>query len=276
MPGVSRRLDVRDAPGREDGVLLAAEAVRRGEVIVLPTDTVYGVGADAFDRAAVRAVLAAKGRGRNLPPPVLVANPRVLDGLATDVPAYARDLVEAFWPGGLTIVCRAQPTLDWDLGDTGGTVAVRMPLHRTALALLDRTGPMAVTSANRTGQPPAQTCDEAEEQLGDAVEIYLDGGPVTGGLASTIVDVTGAWPRLLRAGAVSIERLREVVPDIDGIDGSDGGEVADLAEPAPAEAFSDPAGSAEAERSAEIEGAAQTETEAPTEGPAEPAGGAAG
>jgi L-threonylcarbamoyladenylate synthase len=276
MPGVSRRLDVRDAPGREDGVLLAAEAVRRGEVIVLPTDTVYGVGADAFDRAAVRAVLAAKGRGRNLPPPVLVANPRVLDGLATDVPAYARDLVEAFWPGGLTIVCRAQPTLDWDLGDTGGTVAVRMPLHRTALALLDRTGPMAVTSANRTGQPPAQTCDEAEGQLGDAVEIYLDGGPVTGGLASTIVDVTGAWPRLLRAGAVSIERLREVVPDIDGIDGSDGGEVADLAEPAPAEAFSDPAGSAEAERSAEIEGAAQTETEAPTEGPAEPAGGAAG
>jgi L-threonylcarbamoyladenylate synthase len=234
---------------------------------------VYGVGADAFDRAAVRAVLAAKGRGRNLPPPVLVANPRVLDGLATDVPAYARDLVEAFWPGGLTIVCRAQPTLDWDLGDTGGTVAVRMPLHRTALALLDRTGPMAVTSANRTGQPAAQTCDEAEEQLGDAVEIYLDGGPVTGGLASTIVDVTGAWPRLLRVGAVSIERLREVVPDIDGIDA---GEVADLAEPAPAEAFSEPDGSAEAERSAEIEGAAQTETEAPTEGPAEPAGGAGG
>jgi L-threonylcarbamoyladenylate synthase len=255
MPGVSRRLDVRDAPGREDGVLLAAEAVRRGAVIVLPTDTVYGVGADAFDRAAVRAVLAAKGRGRNLPPPVLVANPRVLDGLASDVPAYARDLVEAFWPGGLTIVCRAQPTLDWDLGDTGGTVAVRMPLHRTALALLDRTGPMAVTSANRTGQPPAQTCDEAEEQLGEAVEIYLDGGPVTGGLASTIVDVTGAWPRLLRAGAVSIERLREVVPDIDGIDA---GEVADLAEPAPPEAFSDLAAAAEAERSAETEGPAET------------------
>jgi L-threonylcarbamoyladenylate synthase len=255
MPGVSRRLDVRDAPGREDGVLLAAEAVRRGGVIVLPTDTVYGVGADAFDRAAVRAVLAAKGRGRNLPPPVLVANPRVLDGLASDVPAYARDLVEAFWPGGLTIVCRAQPTLDWDLGDTGGTVAVRMPLHRTALALLDRTGPMAVTSANRTGQPPAQTCDEAEEQLGEAVEIYLDGGPVTGGLASTIVDVTGAWPRLLRAGAVSIERLREVVPDIDGIDA---GEAADLAEPAPPEAFSDPAASAEAERSAGTEGPTET------------------
>jgi tRNA threonylcarbamoyl adenosine modification protein (Sua5/YciO/YrdC/YwlC family) len=216
MPGVSRRLDVRDAPGREDGVLIAADAVRRGEVVVLPTDTVYGVGADAFDRAAVQAVLAAKGRGRDMPPPVLVANQRVLDGLARDVPASARDLVDAFWPGGLTIVCLAQPSLDWDLGDTGGTVAVRMPLHRTALALLDRTGPMAVTSANRTGQPAANTCDEAEEQLGDAVSVYLDGGTVTGGVASTIVDVTGAWPRLLRAGAIPLDRLRTVVADIDG------------------------------------------------------------
>ena len=199
-------------------MLLAAEAVRRGEVVVLPTDTVYGVGADAFDRAAVRALLDAKGRGRDMPPPVLVANPRVLDGLATDVPRYARDLIDAFWPGGLTIVCRAQPTLDWDLGDTGGTVAVRMPLHRTALAVLDRTGPMAVTSANRTGQPAALTCDEAEEQLGEAISIYLDGGPVTGGVASTIVDATGAWPRLLREGAIPLERLREVAADLDPIE----------------------------------------------------------
>jgi tRNA threonylcarbamoyl adenosine modification protein (Sua5/YciO/YrdC/YwlC family) len=216
MPGVSRRIDVRDAPGREDGVMLAADAVRRGEVVVLPTDTVYGIGADAFDRAAVRAVLEAKGRGRDMPPPVLVGNPRVLDGLTTDLPSYARPLVDAFWPGGLTLVCQAQPTLDWDLGDTAGTVAVRMPLHRTALALLDRTGPMAVTSANRTGQPAACSCDEAEEQLGDAVSVYLDGGTVTGGVASTIVDVTGAWPRLLRAGAIPLDRLRTVVADIDG------------------------------------------------------------
>ncbi len=204
-------------------MLLAAEAVRRGEVIVLPTDTVYGVGADAFDRAAVRALLDAKGRGRDMPPPVLVANPRVLDGLATDVPRYARDLIDAFWPGGLTIVCRAQPTLDWDLGDTGGTVAVRMPLHRTALAVLDRTGPMAVTSANRTGQPAALTCDEAEEQLGEAISLYLDGGPVTGGVASSIVDATGAWPRLLRVGAISLDRLREVAADLDPLEDPDRG-----------------------------------------------------
>lgn len=210
-----RRIDVRDPPGREDGVMLAADAVRRGEVIVLPTDTVYGVGADAFDAEAVRALLAAKGRGRSMPPPVLVAGPSVLDGLAYDVPRYARDLVDAFWPGALTIVCRSQPSLAWDLGDRGDTVALRMPLHRTALALLDSTGPLAVTSANKTGQPAATTCDEAEEQLGDAVSVYLDGGPCPGAVASTIVDVTGERPRLLRSGAIEADRLRTVVPDLD-------------------------------------------------------------
>ena len=200
-------------------MLLAADAVRRGEVIVLPTDTVYGVGADAFDRAAVRAVLAAKGRGRDMPPPVLVANPRVLDALTHDLPGYARELVDAFWPGGLTLVCPAQPSLDWDLG-TDGTVAVRMPLHRTALALLDRTGPLAVTSANRTGEPAATTCDEAEDQLGEAVTVYLDGGPCAGTAASTILDVTGPRARVLRLGALPLDRLRTVVPDLDA--GADG------------------------------------------------------
>jgi L-threonylcarbamoyladenylate synthase len=214
MPGVSRRIDVRDAPGREDGVMLAADAVRRGEVIVLPTDTLYGVGADAFDAEAVRAVLAAKGRGRAMPPPVLVGNQRVLDGLAYDVPRYARDLIDAFWPGGLTIVCRSQPSLTWDLGDRSDTVALRMPLHRTALGLLDSTGPLAVTSANRTGQPPATTCDEAEEQLGEAVSVYLDAGPSPGSAASTILDVTGERPRVLRMGAIDAGQLRVVVPDL--------------------------------------------------------------
>lgn len=195
--------------------MLAADAVRRGEVIVLPTDTVYGVGADAFDPEAVRALLAAKGRGRAMPPPVLVGGQRVLDGLAYDVPGYARDLVDAFWPGALTIVCRSQPSLSWDLGDKNDTVALRMPLHRTALALLDSTGPLAVTSANRTGQPAATTCDEAEEQLGDAVSVYLDAGPCSGSLASTIVDVTGDQPRLLRLGAIGVDQLRTVVPDLE-------------------------------------------------------------
>jgi len=213
MPGV-RRIDCRTDTGRETGARVAANAVQRGEVVVLPTDTVYGVGADAFDAAAVAAVLAAKGRGRNVPPPVLVPNARTLDGIATDLSADARELVSAFWPGPLTLVCRAQPALDWDLGDTHGTVAVRMPLHRVALALLELTGPMAVTSANRTGHPPATTVDEAVEQLGDAVRVYLDGGPTASSAASTIVDVTGDVPRVLRAGPVDLDRLRAVVPDV--------------------------------------------------------------
>ena len=211
------RIDARTDTGRTTGARLAADAVQRGEVIVLPTDTVYGVGADAFDPQAVAAVLAAKGRGRDVPPPVLVPSVRTLDGLAMDVSPAARELVAAFWPGPLTIVCRATPTLDWDLGDTGGTVALRMPLHRVALAVLELTGPMAVTSANRHGQPAATTVDEAVEQLGDAVSVYLDGGPSPSSTASTIVDVTGAVPRVLRAGPIPLERLRAVAGDVEGL-----------------------------------------------------------
>jgi L-threonylcarbamoyladenylate synthase len=209
-----RRFDTTTDSGRRTGAQIAADAVARGEVIVLPTDTVYGVGADAFDRRAVAAVLAAKGRGRDMPPPVLVPHVRALDGLATKLPATARELVAAFWPGPLTLVCRAQPSLDWDLGDTNGTVALRMPLHRVALAVLEKTGPLAVTSANRTGSPAATTCDEAVAALGDAVSIYLDAGPSPSSVASTIIDVTGDVPRVLRAGPIEPERLLAVVPDL--------------------------------------------------------------
>jgi len=163
----------------------------------------------------VARVLAAKGRGRSMPPPVLVPSARTLDGLAHDVSWAARELVAAFWPGPLTLVCLAQPSLQWDLGDTGGTVALRMPLHRTALALLELTGPLAVTSANRTGEPPAATCDEAVDQLGEAVSVYLDAGPSSTALASTILDVTSLVPRVLRLGELSIERLQAVVPSIE-------------------------------------------------------------
>jgi L-threonylcarbamoyladenylate synthase len=210
------RVDVRSDDGRARGARLAADAVARGEVVVIPTDTVYGVGADAFDPIAVAEVLAAKGRGRDMPPPVLVPSPGTLDGLAQGISDDARRLVAAFWPGPLTLVCRAQPSLLWDLGDTDGTVAVRMPLHRVALAVLELTGPLAVTSANRTGRPPAGTVDEAIEQLGAAVSVYLDGGPSESSLASTIVDVTGPVPMLLRSGPIDLDRLRAVVPDVVG------------------------------------------------------------
>jgi tRNA threonylcarbamoyl adenosine modification protein (Sua5/YciO/YrdC/YwlC family) len=192
----------------------ATTAVRDGELVVLPTDTVYGIGADAFDSAAVNALLAAKGRGRDMPVPVLIGSWSTLDGLLSGVPKRTRRLIEAFWPGGLTLVVEHAPSLSWDLGDARGTVAVRMPLHPVAIELLERTGPMAVSSANRSGNPAATTVAEAEAQLGESVSIYLDGGPVEIGVASSIVDVTGEIPVLLRGGAVSLQALREVVPDI--------------------------------------------------------------
>lgn len=188
----------------------AVNALARGGLVVLPTDTVYGIGADAFDPEAVTALLAAKGRGRQMPPPVLVPDARTLDGLATEVPDGVRALVEAFWPGGLTVICKAQPSLAWDLGETLGTVALRMPDHPAALALLRRTGPLAVSSANKTGNLAAATASDALKQLGDSVSVYLDGGAAPGGVASTIIDATGDDLRVVRAGAISIEQLNEI------------------------------------------------------------------
>jgi tRNA threonylcarbamoyl adenosine modification protein (Sua5/YciO/YrdC/YwlC family) len=183
--------------------------------VVLPTDTLYGIGADAFTNWAVRALLEAKGRGPAMPSPVLVPSPATLHGLVAGMPAVGWELVDAFWPGGLTIVAMHQPTLTWDLGETRGTVAVRMPLHPVAIELLTETGPMAVSSANKTGMPAAQTAQEAQDQLGDAVSVYLDAGKVGGeGGASSIVDVTGTAPVLLREGAITFEQLQEVAPTL--------------------------------------------------------------
>ena len=215
MSEPSRLQDVSDPNTWGAALDEAVNAVSRGALVVLPTDTVYGIGADAFNPDAVAALLAAKGRGRQLPPPVLVADVRTLDGLATDVSQVVRDLVAAFWPGGFTVICRAQPSLAWDLGDTGGTVALRMPDHPAALALLRRTGPLAVSSANLTGRPAARTATEALDQLRGTVAVYLDAGAAPGGVASTIVDATGDVLRLVRAGAVDLATLRTVAPVVD-------------------------------------------------------------
>ena len=212
---MSARYDCADSQQRETGIAAAVTAVQQGGLVVLPTDTVYGVGTDAFTPTAVSALLAAKGRGRNVPPPVLVGSVRAASALADSLGAFGQDLIDEFWPGPLTLVLRAAPTLKWDLGDTLGTVAVRMPLHPVALELLRRTGPMAVSSANRHGSPAATTADEAESQLGSAVSVYLDGGPCSDNVPSTILDLTGTVPRMLRAGAVHIDQLRKVVPVID-------------------------------------------------------------
>jgi tRNA threonylcarbamoyl adenosine modification protein (Sua5/YciO/YrdC/YwlC family) len=202
--------DCKTAELRPSGIAAAVSAIRDGELIVLPTDTVYGIGADAFTPAAVRAMLAAKGRGRNMPSPVLVGTARAAAALVEDMGAFGQDLIDEFWPGALTLVFKASPTLLWDLGDTKGTVALRMPLHPVALEVLKQTGPMAVSSANRTGQPSAMDPHEAERQLGEVVSVYLDAGPSLDNVPSTILDLTGPIPRVLREGAIPIDRLRSV------------------------------------------------------------------
>lgn len=209
----------------DSSVLLAAsrsarQALGRGELAVLPTDTVYGIAADAFTPEAVERLLAAKGRGRQSPPPVLIADAATLGALATHVTDPVRALADAFWPGPLTIILDANPSLTWDLGDTAGTVALRIPNHPLTLELLRETGPLAVSSANLTGEPAAKTVEEAQRMLGDSVAVYLDAGEVDGdGTASTIVDATGLSEqggvlRVLREGGVSREALMELLPDI--------------------------------------------------------------
>jgi L-threonylcarbamoyladenylate synthase len=218
----AQRFRTFDPTEREAGIASAALAVQRGQLVVLPTDTVYGLGADAFDPGSVRRLLAAKGRGRDMPPPVLVSAATTLDALAVGIPSYARALVKELWPGPLTLVCRQQPSLQWDLGDTRGTVAVRMPDHELARELLARTGPLAVSSANRSGQPAALDADAAERMLGGSVAVILDDGPTWRAEPSTIVDVTGSPGRVLRLGALSLERLNDVVAPL-GVEITDEG-----------------------------------------------------
>ena len=219
--------DTSDPDALLTGMRLARGAIGRGELIVIPTDTVYGVAADAFDPKAVQRLLDAKGRERTSPPPVLIPGIPTLDALASEVPEPVRKLVAAFWPGGLTVILRAQPSLQWDLGETRGTVALRMPDHRIALELLSETGPLAVSSANLSGMPSATTAQDAAEMLGDRVSVYLDGGPAGSGYepigerpgdtSSTIVDATGIDAdvegvlRIVRAGVIPRERIAEVV-----------------------------------------------------------------
>jgi len=206
--------DCSDPDEREAGLTAAADALSRGELVLLPTDTVYGVAADAFTPPAVTKLLAAKNRGRSMPVPVLIGEASTLAGLVVSISPVAHSLAQAFWPGGLTLVVAHAPSLAWDLGEAEGTVAVRLPDDDLARDLLRRTGPLAVSSANRSGRPAAANAAEATYQLGEHVAVVLDGGPRTGSAASTIVDCTAGTPRVLRLGAIDLDRLREVVPEI--------------------------------------------------------------
>lgn len=202
------------------GMRLAKIAIARSQLVVLPTDTVYGIAADAFSPLGVEALLAAKGRGPQSPPPVLIANQSALNALATDIHPVAIELADAFWPGALTMIFKAQPSLAWNLGETRGTVALRIPDHKIALALLAETGPLAVSSANLTGQPAATTAAAAQDYLGKSVEVYLDAGMSPKGESSTILDLTGLSGdangkiRVVRKGALSIEKIRRVAGDL--------------------------------------------------------------
>ncbi|MCW1248717.1 L-threonylcarbamoyladenylate synthase [Acaricomes phytoseiuli] len=224
---------------RHEGLEHARKAISQKQIVVMPTDTVYGVAADAFSPVAVATLLAAKGRGRSMPPPVLIQRLQTLDGLAAEVSDEARQLAEAFWPGALTMIFYAHPTLDWDLGDTKGTVALRMPDDQLALDLLTLTGPLAVSSANRTGEPTARTAAGTKAQLGGAVEAYLGDGdrPADGAepVPSTIVDATGGRLRVVRLGGITLEQLREIVPNVLGIGEEPEPAESDAAEPASAE-----------------------------------------
>jgi tRNA threonylcarbamoyl adenosine modification protein (Sua5/YciO/YrdC/YwlC family) len=200
------------------GMRQAKLSLGRNELVVMPTDTFYGVAADAFSASAVSALLELKGRDRATPPPVLIGDTETMDALAMQIPELARQLAAAFWPGALTMVLKAQPSLTWDLGETKGTVALRVPDHKIAQALLKETGPLAVSSANSHGQPAAVTAEEAFEYFGEKVPVYLNAGAAPKGEASTILDLTpairGEQVRVLRLGALSLKRLRAVGGDL--------------------------------------------------------------
>ncbi|HEX3680638.1 MAG TPA: L-threonylcarbamoyladenylate synthase [Galbitalea sp.] len=215
-------IDCSDPSELLSGVRLARAAIGRGELVVIPTDTVYGVAADAFSPAAVQRLLDAKGRGRDSPPPVLIPSIAALDALAESVPSEVRALVAKFWPGGLTVILPARSSLSWDLGDARGTVALRMPSNRVALDLLAETGPLAVSSANLTGKPAAHTSAAARADLGDSVSVYLNDGEVgaansdSAEPSSTIVDATGLIAdggklRIVRHGVLSADAIRALI-----------------------------------------------------------------
>jgi tRNA threonylcarbamoyl adenosine modification protein (Sua5/YciO/YrdC/YwlC family) len=210
--------DCNDPAGRSEGFAAAKAALGESGLIVMPTDTVYGIAGDAFDPTAVRRLLRAKGRGRAMPVPVLIGDVSTLRALASDVSDDAQALAEAFWPGAVTLICSQQASLRWDLGDSRGTVALRVPDHEDARSLLQNVGPLAVSSANTTGDPPAVTVTEARNMLGAAIDVYLDAGPTPGPVPSSIVDVVSVPPRVVRAGAVTTAALLEVVPTLVVVD----------------------------------------------------------
>lgn len=195
---------------RRRGLVAAKAALMRGECVVMPTDTVYGVAANPFVPKGITSLLAAKRRDRDMPIPVFVPNLDSALALSYQVSDQAKLVMEKFWPGAITLITKAHPTLKWDLGNADGTIALRIPLQRTALELLTETGPLGVTSANLTGEPAATDIESAQRKFGNSVSVYLDTGATSGEFASTIIDASQAQLRVVRVGVISISSIVEV------------------------------------------------------------------
>lgn len=186
---------------------LALQILRRGGLVAFPTDTVYGVGSLAFDQAAIESIYVAKDRPLEKAIPILIGDVGDLEKVAVDIPPLARRLAARFWPGPLTIILPKRPDLPPAISATS-TVGVRVPDHAVARALLRAAGPMAVTSANLSGRESPRTAGEALAQLGGRIPLVVDGGGTPGGIASTVVDVLGAEPVILRAGPITLEQIK--------------------------------------------------------------------
>ncbi|MBV7364071.1 threonylcarbamoyl-AMP synthase [Actinomycetaceae bacterium TAE3-ERU4] len=177
------------------------------ELLVLPTDTVYGIGVKPDSSTAIERLLAAKGRGRQMPPPVVGADYETLREYVGKCDYPLEELCRQFWPGPLTLILPTPQDFPWNLGEITGSVALRVPNSEQMLEILRTTGPLALTSANITGAPPALTCEQAREYFGDSVGCYVDGGPAPLGKASTILDLSSEKPRILRAGSIGAKEL---------------------------------------------------------------------
>ena len=193
----------------------ARRLLREGEVIAFPTDTLYGVGASAFQPAAVRTLFDVKQRPRDKAIPVFITQVDDLNLVARSVPNRVWPLLQKFWPGALTVVLPKVAALPADVTAGQDTVAVRIPDHPVALALVMELGrPLAVTSANLSGQPPPSTAQEVATQLGGRLPLILDGGPSPLAQPSTIIDLSVNPPRLLRKGALEVAALQKFLPDL--------------------------------------------------------------
>jgi len=209
-----RLIDCASIADRDSAVALAVSTLKAGELIVFPTDSVYGVACDAFSPAAVERLNEAKHRVSGDNVPVMIGSVRTIDGIVTGLSGEARTLLRGCWPGPLTARCLAQPSLKWDLGGDDATVAVRMPLHPLAIAICAAFGPLAVLAANTTGLLPPQICADAMTQLGESVACYFDAGPCAASKPSTIVDLTTSPPRLLRRGSFDPAVLTSMLPSL--------------------------------------------------------------